>query len=138
MKNLAQLGRMGLLVLVTFAVLTPAAKAQDDERAFSETVMATFRIKSGRLDDFLKLMPGYWSALRADDLVLAEPHILLHGEENGKPIVIEIFTWKNHDAPDHAPADIQSYWNKFHEMTEDRNGHSGIEFPEMTVVKSHS
>ena len=117
-------------------VLTSALTAQDEERAFPETVMATFRVKPDQIDAFLKMMPDYWAALRADNLVMPDPHILLRGTENGKPIVVEILTWKTHDAPDHAPADIQSYWSKMHAIVEDRDGHSGIEFPEMTIVKS--
>jgi hypothetical protein len=44
-----------------------------------ETVLATFRVKPDQLSAFLKLMPEYWEALRAQDLVLADPHLVLQG-----------------------------------------------------------
>jgi hypothetical protein len=110
--------------------------AQDAERQAPETVMATFRVKPDQLDAFLHLMPDYWTALHSRGLVVAEPHILLRGVENGKPIVVEVFSWKNHEVPDHVPPAIQLYWDKINNMVEDRDGHKGIEFPEMTIIQS--
>jgi quinol monooxygenase YgiN len=100
-----------------------------------ETVLATFRVKPDQLSAFLKLMPEYWAALRAQDLVLADPHLVLQGEEHGRPTVVEVFSWKDHDAPEHVPAQIQKYWDKINEMVETRDGHPGVEFPEMSIVK---
>ena len=100
-----------------------------------ETVLATFRVKPDQLAAFLKLMPEYWEALRAQDLVLAEPHLVLQGEEHGRPTVVEVFSWKDHDAPEHVPAQIQRYWDKINGMVESRDGHPGVEFPEMSIVK---
>jgi hypothetical protein len=100
-----------------------------------ETVLATFRVKPDQLSAFLKLMPEYWAALRAQDLVLADPHLVLQGEEHGRPTIVEVFCWKDHDAPDHVPAQIQKYWDKINAMVESRDGHPGVEFPEMTIVR---
>ena len=100
-----------------------------------ETVLATFRVKPDQLAAFLKLMPEYWAALRAQDLVLADPHLVLQGEEHGRPTVVEVFSWKDHDAPEHVPAQIQRYWDKINGMVESRDGHPGVEFPEMSIVK---
>jgi hypothetical protein len=102
MTRLKEVCHASLIVLATVSFAATASNAQDDERAFPETVMATFRVKPGQVDAFLKLMPEYWAVLRADDMVLAEPHLLLRGVEDGKPIVVEIFTWKTHEAPDHT------------------------------------
>jgi len=100
-----------------------------------ETVLATFRVKPDQLSAFLKLMPEYWAALRAQDLVLADRHLVLQGEEHGRPTIVEVFSWKDHDAPEHVPAQIQKYWDKINGMVESRDGHPGVEFPEMSIVR---
>ena len=123
-----------VLALGTFAVAAPTCVAQA-ATSTPETVMATFRVKPDQLSAFLKMMPEYWAALRAQNLVLAEPYLLLQGEENGKPTVVEIFSWKDHEVSDHVPAEIQKYWDRMNTMVESRDGHPGIEFPEMTLVK---
>jgi quinol monooxygenase YgiN len=99
-----------------------------------ETVIATFRVKPDKMDAFLALMPSYWAALRERNMVFAEPYVLMRGTENGKPIVIEVFTWRSGDTPDNAPTEIQAYWDKFNAMVEARDGHQGIEFPVMTLL----
>ncbi len=80
-------------------------------------------------------MPEYWAALRAQDLVLADPHLVLQGEDHGRPTIVEVFSWKDHDAPEHVPAQIQKYWDTINGMVESRDGHAGVEFPEMSIVK---
>jgi hypothetical protein len=80
------------------------------------------------------MMPEYWGALRERNMVIPAPHILLRGEENGKPIVVEILSWREHGIPDDVPPAIQAYWDRMNAMVEARDGHKGIEFPEMTIV----
>lgn len=132
MKN-----RRGVFAVLAAAVLAtlliPAAMGQDAADG-PETVMATYRVKPAQVDAFLKMMPEYWAALRERDMVVPSPHVLLRGEENGKPIVVEILSWKAHGIPDAVPPEIQSYWDKMNTMVEARDGHKGIEFPEMTLV----
>jgi hypothetical protein len=122
------------LILGTFLVSSSPSVAQPAQST-PETVLATFRVKPDQLSAFLKLMPEYWAALRAQDLVLADPHLMLQGEEHGRPTVVEVFRWKDHDAPEHVPAQIQKYWEKINAMVESRDGHPGVEFPEMSIVK---
>lgn len=117
-----------------FGVLTSGALGPDAAADSPETVMATYRVKPEEIDAFLKMMPEYWAALRERDMVIPVPHVLLRGEENGKPIVVEILSWKAHGIPDDVPPAIQAYWDKMNAMVEARDGHKGIEFPEMTIV----
>jgi len=122
------------LSLGPFLVSASPSMAQPPQ-PMPETVLATFRVKPDQLSAFLKLMPQYWSELRAQNLVLAEPHLVLQGEEHGRPKIVEVFSWKDHDAPEHVPAQIQKYWEKINGMVEARDGHPGVEFPEMSIVK---
>jgi quinol monooxygenase YgiN len=123
-----------VLSLGAFPVSSSPSMAQPAQPT-PETVLATFRVKPDQLSAFLKLMPEYWAALRAQDLVLIDPHLVLQGEEHGRPMIVEVFSWKDHDAPEHVPAQIQKYWDKINKMVESRDGHPGVEFPEMSIVK---
>jgi hypothetical protein len=123
---------LAALGLALATALSTAVFAQDADTP--ETVMATYRVKPAQIDAFLKMMPSYWAALRERDMVLSSPHVLLRGEENGKPVVVEILSWREHGIADNVPPEIQAYWDKMNAMVEARDGHKGIEFPEMTLV----
>jgi hypothetical protein len=99
-----------------------------------ETVLATFRVKADQLPAFLAMMPEYRKALRARNLANPDPYVLMVGDEDGKPVVYEIFSWKNHHAADHVPVEIQAYWDRMNTMVERRGSHAGIEFPEMRLI----
>ena len=117
------------------SLLSSSPSVAQPGQSTPETVLATFRVKPDQLSAFLKLMPEYWAALRARDLVLADPHLVLQGKEPAGPKIVEVFSWKDHDAPEQVPAQIQKYWDKINGMVEPRDGHPGIEFPEMSIVK---
>ena len=109
----------------------PSAGKSDDG---PETILASFHVKPGQLNNFLALMPKYWAELRAQNLVLAEPHLMMQGDENGKPVVYQLFSWRDHDVSDHVPASVQAYWDKMNGMLEARGGHDPVEFPEVKVL----
>jgi hypothetical protein len=68
---------------------------------------------------------------------LAAPHLILRGkDDSGKPIFVEILTWRDHEAADHVPAEVQAIWNQMQALVENREGHRGIEFPEFEIVSS--
>jgi hypothetical protein len=123
-----------VLLAAAVGLAAPAMTGQDAAAGGPETVMATYRVKPAQIDAFLKMIPAYWAALRERDMVVPTPHVLLRGEEDGKPIVVEILSWREHGIPDNVPPEIQAYWNKMNAMVEARGGHKGIEFPEMTIV----
>lgn len=113
----------------------PAAVAAQDSE--TETVLSTFRPRAGREDDLLATMKKNWSTLRRLGLVLAEPHLILRGkDESGKTIFVEVLTWKDHEAADHVPVEVQTVWNQLQSLVEQRGGHRGIEFPEFEIVDS--
>src|SRR5690242_13692133 len=105
---------IGLLVTAS----QPCLRAQGKTTDTPETVLATFRVKADQLDAFLRLMPKYRATLREKNLVTAGPYLLLKGEEDGKPLVIEVFSWINHDVPEHVPPEIQVYWDRINRMVE--------------------
>lgn len=122
------------LLMCGFNAYSAGTWAQEAEPKGPETVLATFRVKADQLPAFLAMMPEYWKALRAKELVNADPYVLLVGEEEGKPVVYEIFSWKDHHAADNVPPEIQAYWDRMNAMVEKRGAHGGIEFPEVKLV----
>ncbi|HKN61066.1 MAG TPA: hypothetical protein VJW93_07820 [Candidatus Acidoferrales bacterium] len=108
--------------------------AQDSD---TETVLSTFRPRAGKEDELLKTMGKNWSTLSKLGLVLQQPHIVLRGKDDaGKTIFVELFTWRDHEAADHVPAEVQTIWNQLQSEVEDRSGHRGIEFPEFEIVSA--
>jgi hypothetical protein len=119
---------MSQLLLLTLLLLADS----------TETVFSTYRIKKGREAEFQTVHAATWKAYRQYNLVLAEPHTVVKGkEESGAPFVVEILTWKDHDAPDHAPAEVKALWARLEELCEKRDGHRGIEFVETEIVKEN-
>jgi hypothetical protein len=108
--------------------------AQDSD---TETVLSTFRPRAGKEDELLKTMDKNRSTLLKLGLVVQQPHIVLRGKDDaGKTIFVEIFTWRDHEAADHVPAEVQAIWNQLQSEVEDRGGHRGIEFPEFDIVSA--
>jgi len=107
-----------------------------------ETVHVTYHVQAGKLDELLSVLGQHYPTCRKLGLVLAEPHIILSGKEDGgKPVVIEILTWKDSDAPDsvkeHYP-EVQKIWDGLNALVEKRNGEPGIEIDEMDIVTSRA
>jgi hypothetical protein len=106
--------------------------AKDDP----ETVVDTLHVKAGKEDDLAKVMARAWTAYRKFDMVLAEPHFLMRGvDDGGRPFFVEILSWKDHNAPDHAPAEVKKIWAEMESLCEKRDGRRGIEFYEVHAVQ---
>ena len=123
--------RIALLVAVLFPSAAPAAGPP-------ETVHVVYHVQPGRLDDFLKVVAEQYPACRKLGLVLPSPHLVVTGKEDGgKPVVIEIFTWRDGDAPDSVAEkypQILSIWNRFSALVERRGGKPGIEIDPVEIV----
>lgn len=113
-------------------VVSAATARQESE---TETVLSTLRCRAGKENELQSTLAQEWTTLRKLNLVLADPHILLKGKDDGgKPIFVDVFTWRDHDAPDHVPPEVQAIWNHLQALVEARDGHKGIEFPEFEIV----
>ena len=103
----------------------------------TETVISTFRVRAGKEAEFARVHAQAWPAYRRLGLVAEKPHLVLRGvDEAGKTYFVEIFTWKDHDAPDHASPEIRAIWAQLEALCEPRLGHRGIEFPEVQIVRA--
>ena len=101
----------------------------------TETVICTMRVKPGAEDEFAKVIAVHWPTLRRLKLVEEKPHLVLRGkDQSGKTYYVEILTWVDHEAPEHVPPEVQAVWDRMQPLVEARDGHRGIEFPEVEVV----
>jgi hypothetical protein len=128
--------RKSRLVPAFIALLAAAAIA--GAAGSPETVHVTYHVREGKLDEFLAVLKQHYPACLEEGLVLAEPHLILSGKEDGgKPVVIEILTWKDGDAPDsvpeHHPA-VKKIWDGLNGLSEKRVGKPAIEIDEMDLV----
>lgn len=92
-----------------------------------ETVLVTYHVKQGMEMAFESLLRRAWKTYRTDNLVLAEPHVVVREAEEGNTTgYIEIFTWVSHAAPMHTSADVKEIWAQETALCQARSGHTGI------------
>ena len=121
--------------LVAAALLTAVAA---DAAGPPETVHVTYHVQSGKLDEFLAVLGEHYPAGRKLGIVLAEPHLILSGKEDGgHPVVIEILTWRDADAPDNVTRKyptVRAIWDRLNALVEKRDGKPAIDIDEMEIV----
>jgi hypothetical protein len=128
-----------IIVVAVWLMLAGNASAQVKEdskpKDDTETVYTTYRVIAGKETEFAKVLAKAWPTYFKLGMVLKQPHIVLRGTDDaGKTYFIEILTWKDHDAPDHAPAEVQAIWDQLTALCEKRDGHRRIEFYEVQII----
>jgi hypothetical protein len=119
------------LTLSMFAQKT----ASELPRPGTETIYSIAHVKSGMETRYAELSAKTWAIYRRLDLVLPAPHIVLRGvDSQNLPYFVEIFTWRNAEIPDHAPAEVRAVWQELENACEKRNGRPGIDFSEVTAI----
>ncbi|MGA3284669.1 MAG: hypothetical protein ABSD57_09460 [Verrucomicrobiota bacterium] len=100
-----------------------------------ETVLVTYYVQSGKEAEFQAVLSRAWQIYRTEHLVYAKPHIIVRDTEGGDKVrFVEIFTWVNHAALEHAPDSMKTIWQQEHSLCEARSGHSGIEGGEVEII----
>jgi len=128
---------MGAIVIIvallsTGSAMTLASKPTD----LPETVIVTVRPKPGAETELERVMANHWATARRLGLVLAEPHVRIRAKDGeGKPYLVEIFTWRDVDIPDNAPPDIQTIWAEMNRLVEARHGRPGLEIVQGTLAQ---
>lgn len=106
--------------------------------AAPETVHVTYHVQPGKLDEFLGIVGRQFPAGRKAGIMLAEPHVVLSGKEDGgKPVVVEILTWRDGDDADDVSTkypEIKALWDRMAGLVEKRAGKPGIEVDPMEIV----
>ena len=123
-----------LVLLAACSTTKPEPKVAADSDQAPETVMVTFHVKAGMESKLEIVLQRAWKAYREAHLVFAQPHVIVRDTEgNDKVRVAEIFTWVSHTAPNHVPDSVQTEWKQMHDLTEEREGHKGMELSEVTL-----
>ncbi len=95
------------------------------------TVICTYRVKESTQPDFHALMTRHWPTLKKLGLATSERPLLYTGkDESGQPLLVEIFSWIDPQAPERAHADpeVMAIWNAMEPFLEERSGHRKWEF----------
>jgi ketosteroid isomerase-like protein len=109
---------------ILLLLLLPAAL----RAAGPETVMVTLHARPGSENVLALTIARHWNTATRLNLVLAEPHLSLRGAEGeGKTYFVEIFSWRDADIPDNAPAEIRGIWDELNGLVEARGGRPGLD-----------
>ena len=134
-RRRTKLRHIGSLVAAALLIAVGA-----DAAGPPETVHVTYHVQSGKLDEFLAALREHYPAGRKLGIVLARPHIILVGKEDGgRPVVIEILTWRDADAPDNVTRKyptVRAIWDRLNALVEKRDGKPAIDIDEMEIVST--
>ena len=97
--------------------------------------MVTLHAKAGAEADTARVLERHWDAVRRLNLVLPATHVTIRGIEDGnKTYFVEVFTWRDAEIPDKAPAEILAIWKEMNALVESRGGQPGLHFTEVEIV----
>jgi hypothetical protein len=100
-----------------------------------ETVLITYHVILGKEKELQQLLVRVWDAYGKEHLVLAQPHVVMRDKESGdKPRFVEVFSWVNSEAPDHAPEVVKKLWDQMQACCEKRGDHPGLEGGEVELL----
>jgi len=103
----------------------------------SPTVVCLYRVAPGREADFEALLERHWPALHGLDLVTDDPPRHYRGtEQDGRPLFVEMFEWKDEDAAiaAHEHPEVMAIWEPMDQLCEARDGKPNMEFPHVDAV----
>jgi hypothetical protein len=86
-------------------------------------VICTYLVKPACVDEFAALLRDHWPALQRADLVTDfRPLHFRRDDEEGKPVLVEIFEWKTADSSSaaHANPAVAGIWKRMEVLVEDR------------------
>jgi len=132
----------GLLVLSSMFVLVspggaePPARPKESKLApAKETVLITYHVIPGKEKSLQELLANAWTIYEKEHLVFSQPHVVVRQKDAAdKNRVVEIFTWVNSEAPDHAPDSVKKLWDQMQACCEKRDGHPGLEGGEVDLL----
>ncbi len=102
-----------------------------------QAVIAIYRVQTEREDDFFQILRKHYPALKRAGLVTDDVPIVYRGaERDGRPIVFEIFKWKNAESPQlaHQLPEVMAVWEPMGTMVEERDGKPKLEFPHVSEL----
>ena len=100
------------------------------------TVLATYRVVPEHETAFRDLLARHWPTLHHLGLATDDPPRILRGEEDGRPVYFELFTWRDAEAPRvaHETPEVMAIWEPMGALTERRGERPDMEFPHLAEV----
>ncbi|QDU67389.1 hypothetical protein [Engelhardtia mirabilis] len=102
-------------------------------------VIAIYRVKQANVDQFMGLLERHHPTLLRLGLATSEKPTIYRGlEQDGGPIVFEIFEWADAGAPEkaHHSPEVGEIWGAMGEICEDRDGRPKFMFPHVERIDS--
>ena len=126
--------RRAFAAIAIFAASSLALAGDPDPKS-PETVFVTYHVKPGSETAMEKLLrEDHWPLLRRRGFVLDAPHVLVRCvEDGGKPCFREVLTWRDHETPDNAPAEVHAVWDRMQALVEKRGG-DAIDIEEVELL----
>lgn len=78
-----------------------------------ETVAITYKFAPANEARLKEVIDGHWATVKKLDAVTGT-----HQLYRGAGFYLEIFTWKDADIPDHAPAEVLKWWGEMNKLVE--------------------
>jgi hypothetical protein len=98
--------------------------------------MVTFHAKAGAGEELGRVIGLYWTTALKLRLVRDSVRLTLRGVEDGNKLYfVTIFTWRDASVPDAAPPEIRNIWDQMNRLVESRDGHPGLEFLPVSLLK---
>jgi hypothetical protein len=133
-QSLVRCAAVSVCIALSWGPSVAQQRAEASETV-PETVMVTLHAKPGAEADLERVLANHWKTARELRLVRDAPHVTIRGsEEANKTYFVEIFTWRDANVPDSAPAEIQKIWTEMNRLVEARGGHPGLEFVAVSAV----
>jgi hypothetical protein len=100
------------------------------------TVVGIYQVRNGKESEARGLIEQHWPLLQRHGLVTNESARVYKGEWGTGWFFLEIATWASDEALHDAFSipEITAVWNQIKELSEDRNGHEGVEYPLVSQV----
>jgi hypothetical protein len=118
-------------VTATATVATLAAQSVQHP----ETVMLTLQPREGAESALATALADHWATATKLNLVKPELHVTLRARDDaGHPYFVDIFTWRDAEIPDAAPAAITAIWERLNALTESRGGRPGLDIKPVVLV----
>jgi hypothetical protein len=105
-------------------------------KTYDQVVVCTYRVKTGREQDFIALLERHWPTLRKLGLVHEQPRMALRGRDSDRrSCFVEIFAWKDRGFEvAHQHPEVLALWEPMEQMCEARDGRPPTEFPHYSVL----
>jgi len=102
-----------------------------------QTVIAIYRVRADKEQEVFGWLRKHYPALKGVGLVTDDVPIVYRGvESDGRPIVFEVFSWRDSSAPDtaHQLPDVMAVWEPMGACVEERDGKPKMEFPHVSKL----